>query len=365
MPSQKTICQQCGDFIPTDEMPGHTRWHADAALFQQAMKNILGRDVAAPPTAALADLHDEPRFDVALRNVLTAHDGPFSMEDVFVAGDAGFSMEAACEPDCSCVFTADGQVTTPCVEMRAAMYADAGSLLAPAEQTYMARGDAIAELLDAVSSGATLEVQGPKLDDSTVKAWIESATGARHAEATGQAIGPVLVALARDWKAASTIPAPCAPQPKLEVLLRTTPTMVEPCCYGFLQREERDRLVHLRDEWSTLVQRPFRGQWLWLFGSADARLISLLIANEEQLVPSGDDGVSFGSMQRGYSAEEFLSLVDTHGTEQFFGARVHPALCADNGAARIYLPAVSVEAQLKFRYTGDVRGVVLVGEQLT
>lgn len=73
---------------------------------------------------------------------------------------------------------------------------------------YAERGDAIATLLDAITCGATLEVQGPRLNDSTVRAWIESATGSRCATASGEAIGPVLVELARAWRTASTIPAP-------------------------------------------------------------------------------------------------------------------------------------------------------------
>lgn len=73
---------------------------------------------------------------------------------------------------------------------------------------YAERGDAIAELLDAVSCGATLEFTGPTIDRDEVKGWIESATGARHAQATGSAIGPVLVELARKWKHTSTIPSP-------------------------------------------------------------------------------------------------------------------------------------------------------------
>lgn len=80
--------------------------------------------------------------------------------------------------------------------------------LSPFDGPYAERGDAIATLLDAITCGATLEVQGPRLNDSTVRAWIESATGSRCATASGDAIGPVLVELARAWRTASTIPAP-------------------------------------------------------------------------------------------------------------------------------------------------------------
>jgi hypothetical protein len=65
---------------------------------------------------------------------------------------------------------------------------------------YAERGDAIAELLDAVSSGATLEIHGPTATNTRIRAFIESATGSRGARATGTAIGPVLVELARKWK---------------------------------------------------------------------------------------------------------------------------------------------------------------------
>ena len=76
-----------------------------------------------------------------------------------------------------------------------------GSELSELSGPYAERGDAIASLLDAVCSGALLEVEGPTAFCQTVRARIGTAGGKRYARAEGDAIGPVLVELARKWKA--------------------------------------------------------------------------------------------------------------------------------------------------------------------
>jgi hypothetical protein len=318
MPSQKdqTFCQQCGALVVSDEMPAHVREHANH-------QRHLGGDVGGPPI----ELTSKPEefFRVS--------------EDDFNRG-----MRHGIAP----------------VKHSIADY-------------YLERGDAIAELLEAVTCGATLEIQGPSTDRPTVRAWIESATGARHASADGTAIGPVLVALARQWKHTSTLPAPPpntmavagGPGALATILGNIKARHVvdtEPCCYGFLCRDGSPTMggAPIGEYWRTNVQRPFRGCWLWLFGERDAVLTGLRIGGQEQIVVP----LPFAGMQREITSERLRSLIDTHGTEQFFGARCHGALAFDHGQPSLTLPTANVGAQLEFRFTGSVQGIVLIGEQV-
>lgn len=109
MPSQKTICQQCGDLIATDSMPRHVAQHA----------------IGAGLTAAV--------------------------------------------------------------------------------------DDSIGEILGAVCCGATLQIRMRGDGTSTLVATLESLTGARYAISIGEALGPVLAKLARDWQAQQSISAGVAP----------------------------------------------------------------------------------------------------------------------------------------------------------
>lgn len=219
MPSQQTICQICGALVATAEMPEHVRIHADREeLFDRA--TAIKRSV----TKAVDSLRAPTSFERA--KAALAALTPEQQHDVLT--------EPRIDDCCSCMFHADGSVSTPCPEMiriwlmnkqpRGAGFAyeseseartahavnarfDVSHVEQPSPE-HMQRGDAIATLLDAVTTGATLEIQGPTLHSREVRAFIESATGARAAQARGSAIGPVLVELANGWKRSNTIPSP-------------------------------------------------------------------------------------------------------------------------------------------------------------
>jgi hypothetical protein len=146
MPSQQTICQQCGALIASALMPEHVRLHV-------TREELFDRD---------AEFFDQ-QVARAIRNV-----GKDPLDTSFEKTPLHIGMHG----------------------------------VAPMEQLYAERGDAIAELLDAVCSGATLEIQGPTATNPTVRAWIAASPwGKRVAHANGDAIGPVLVELARQWTA--------------------------------------------------------------------------------------------------------------------------------------------------------------------
>lgn len=166
MPSQKqtTLCQACGAFVPTDEMPLHVSKHVSAT----SQRPFDADDVVEYTSGNLLDVSP---------------------------------VEQAIDSHLAINFY--GPDTTEALERTA---------------RNLERGDAIAELLEAVTCGATLEVQGPKHDRSEVQAWIESTAGTRTAHASGDAIGPVLVELAQRWKrSVSTLPSP-PPDPEERVV---------------------------------------------------------------------------------------------------------------------------------------------------
>jgi hypothetical protein len=218
MPSQQTICQICGALVATAEMPEHVRIHADREeLFDRA--HAVRRTVAK----AVDSLRAPTSFERAKAAIAALT--PEQQHDV--------QSEPRID-ECSCMFHQDGSVSTPCPEMlriwlmneqprgsgfayeseseaRTAHAVHARFDVSHVEQPspeHMQRGDAIATLLDAVTAGATLEIQGPTISNREVRAFIESATGARGAQAHGTALGPVLVELANGWKRSSTIPSP-------------------------------------------------------------------------------------------------------------------------------------------------------------
>jgi hypothetical protein len=349
MPSQNqtTLCQACGDFVPTAEMPDHVAKHANQArAFERSFERITGRHVDAPPAHVLRDL---------LCN------GDAAVCDCFYHENAR-RAEATHDDEVTETALTVAPVEQPCSEFNG---------------RYAERGDAIAELLDAVSCGATLEVSGPSIDDSTVRAWIESAAGMHCAQAEGSAIGPVLVELARNWKVAASalggtvqtiLDVDFEPKPPMHVwswkrsgapLIKRGPK-VETCCYGFLHKPGEPRF---RENWQAIVDRPFRGSWLWVFGDGDAQLTSLRTAITENLVGP----MPFGVMDRGECnrPELFRTLVDVDGDhEQFFGTPCRRELAVGLGAPGLILPTLSTGQMLRFGFTGNVRGVVLVGEQV-
>lgn len=158
MPSQQTtICQQCGEFIRTDHMPAHVR----QAHANEQRAAALGYEDVFEPGEIFADDF-----------------GPLPLATI---GDDG-------------ILRPGGVMSARCIDAT-----NASEFNGP----YAERGDAIAELLDAVTTGATLEIQGFTLfERTTVRAQIFAAMEPRQATAQGDAIGPVLVDLARKWNAA-------------------------------------------------------------------------------------------------------------------------------------------------------------------
>jgi len=134
-------------------------------------------------------------------------------------------------------------------------------------------------------------------------------------------------------------------------------TEVEECCYGFILHEpKRHEPEHT---WKRQVQRPFRGNWLWLWGDAGAELLVLRCGTLDQLVQP----MPFEWMQRDVTPEQFLKFVKDP-KEELEAARVAPAICSSFGHAALVLAGVNVGAELQFRFRGPVRGIVLVGVQV-
>lgn len=170
MPSQQTICQQCGVYVPTAEMPLHVAEH-----FAVGARDLFER-------VALTSEADCSFRLMRFRN---------AVGDEHAIPNTPLPCHESAERPGACVYCGNAFST---------------HAVAPTQQTsefagpYAERGDAIAELLDAVSSGARLAIHGPSLTDDRTGASIQSAAGRRHVQASGHAIGPVLVELARKWK---------------------------------------------------------------------------------------------------------------------------------------------------------------------
>ena len=144
----------------------------------------------------------------------------------------------------------------------------------------------------------------------------------------------------------------------------------QPCCYGAVQlggELETDRF-----RFPAIVQRPFRGQWLWLWGNPSAKAVSLRIANHEQLPRP----VSFGDV--GVSPETFLKLVRpatnvpfgvaTAGRKELitlYGTEVKPELYDAPEARALVLPSMAPGCALEIVIQGrGVRGFALIGVQV-
>lgn len=148
-------------------------------------------------------------------------------------------------------------------------------------------------------------------------------------------------------------------------LIKMIETPVEPVCYGFAEDDPEPGDV-VDGYWATQLQRPFRPEWLWLFGDPTAQLSSLKIGagpKAEQLL----EPLPFAMMWREWpTLEDFLKLVqhEGHQRKQLAAAPIHPVLCKSFGAPNIVLPAGNVGADLSFGYDGRVRAIVLVGVQV-
>lgn len=143
--------------------------------------------------------------------------------------------------------------------------------------------------------------------------------------------------------------------------------LTQPVCYGF---------VHLKEQlpgavWMTEVQRPFRANWLWLWGDDGATLLSLKVAHDEHLVQH----MPFAFMHRSIEPEKFLTLgllhpqappaIEANATTVLLNAaRVEPMMARDFGQPSITMRSAAVGEQLSAISKGKVRGVLLVGWEI-
>lgn len=138
-----------------------------------------------------------------------------------------------------------------------------------------------------------------------------------------------------------------------------------PCCYGF---------VHLVETlpgvvWKAPVARPFRAEWLWLWGDDTAELTSLSVALDEHLVQR----MPFAVMRRPITPEQFLTAVErkpgapievTSTSVLLAGARIRPDMARDHGRPSVEIRGALVAEELSVIAKGNVRGVVMVGWEL-
>lgn len=132
--------------------------------------------------------------------------------------------------------------------------------------------------------------------------------------------------------------------------------------FGFMNDTE----VACNETWFAVVQRPFRGIWLWLWGDPEATLHAVYMGAQQQLVSPA----RFGEWMRPIAPTDFLRLCAAGSRSppptrrELRGEPLHQALAADNGRPRLTLPSLNVGGRMSFRYDGKVRGIVLVGKEL-
>lgn len=139
---------------------------------------------------------------------------------------------------------------------------------------------------------------------------------------------------------------------------------MEPVCYGF---------IHLTEQlpgavWISELARPFRANWLWLWGDHTATLLSLKVAHDEHLTQQ----MPFMMMRRSISPEKFLEhgvlprqaapAVESNGATMLLnGARLHSLMARDFEQPSVSVRAAALGEQMSAISKGNVRGVVLVG----
>lgn len=163
-----------------------------------------------------------------------------------------------------------------------------------------------------------------------------------------------------------------------------------PCAYGFIDGPEpRDGEDDSTDgSWAVLAQRPFRAHYLWGWAEPGAVLRSLCLHEDEQLVTPEGMGLPFEAFERlSVTPNDFVAyavslqhtirsaprIIEPHqrldggrsALMQFEGTPLDPRidlLCRIRPA--ITLPAIPAGATIHLEFTGRVRGLLLVGEQV-
>lgn len=126
----------------------------------------------------------------------------------------------------------------------------------------------------------------------------------------------------------------------------------EPACFGFL--------VPLPgDTWTGVAQRAFRGHSLLLFGGIDAVLSSLRLGLHEQLTAP----MSFTALPRPWLNQATVAamLSDAFEAKQIVNVRCNKGLML---RPHFMLDTIRPGDAVAFGFSGDVSGVLLVGEQI-
>lgn len=143
--------------------------------------------------------------------------------------------------------------------------------------------------------------------------------------------------------------------------LRKTWLPLELVGYGFFFSNE----YRCNETWQARAIAPFLGEWLWLWGSPDAVLHSVLIGHNQQLCQP----MLFETMARETKAVDFQRLVSggycnmPPPRRQLIGARLHEDLKGNHGKPHLKLNTANTGDMISFRYDGSVLGIVLVGAQ--
>ena len=110
--------------------------------------------------------------------------------------------------------------------------------------------------------------------------------------------------------------------------------------------------------WTTLVQRPFRPYRLFVWGEPGAVLKSFQIGHDEQLVQP----VPFEAFPNYFAPEDVLRLFELNPTlpHQFEAERIDRLPRIE----QFLFATASPGTALTLRYSGPVRGILIVGEQV-
>jgi len=130
---------------------------------------------------------------------------------------------------------------------------------------------------------------------------------------------------------------------------------VQGACYGFISDAP---ILSVDARWWAKTQKPFRGYWLWAWGTGE--LLTLELGGQNALVMPA----SLEHFDRGVPPEAFLAYVDAVDPHRLDGAPVHSDILHGFGHTALDLPSMGVGVELAFTYRGLVRGILLVGIQI-
>lgn len=130
---------------------------------------------------------------------------------------------------------------------------------------------------------------------------------------------------------------------------------VQGACYGFINAAP---ILSVDARWWAKTQKPFRGYWLWAWGTGE--LLTLELGGQNQLTAPA----SLEHFDRGVAPEAFLRYVAWRDPYRIEAAPVQSDILAGFGLEALPLPSVGVGVDIAFTYRGLVRGIVLVGIQI-